>query len=189
MTTFTEHETAFINATAFHIERDWKGRKGIFADKAGISGGYLSEIIGRKKCPQLDKQEKIAKELGYKNVFEFVEFGKNLTLNDLVGVMPKFQMPQQPSDPSPNILDGRIAVYGDCSKCLSLQDEATKRHRIVIEGFQDRELAIKFNEALVEIESLEPSDFQELYENALTKLRKLREKKGIVQQEKKTVNQ
>ena len=60
-----------------------------------------------------------------------------------------------PSDPSPNILDGRIAVYGDCSKCLSLQDEATKRHQIVIEGFQERELAIEVNELLVELEKLE----------------------------------
>ncbi len=59
MANFTEHETAFINATAFHIEKDWKGRKGLFAGKAGISGGYLSEIIGRKKCPQPDIQDSV----------------------------------------------------------------------------------------------------------------------------------
>ena len=40
MTTFTEHETAFINATAFHIEKDWKGRKGLFAGKAGMINLY-----------------------------------------------------------------------------------------------------------------------------------------------------
>ncbi|MBF0229193.1 MAG: helix-turn-helix transcriptional regulator [Desulfamplus sp.] len=135
MTTFSEHETAFINAIAFHIERDWKGQKGIFADKAGITGGYLSQIIGRKKCPQLDKQEKIAKTLGYKNVFEFVEFGKTLT------VMPKFTMKADtPPPPAP---------------VINLQDEADKKHAAVIAGFKDKDMAVELNEILVEIEKLE----------------------------------
>ncbi|MGD9732555.1 MAG: hypothetical protein AB7U45_10275 [Desulfamplus sp.] len=168
MANFTEHETAFINATAFHIEKDWKGKKGIFADKAGISGGYLSEIIGRKKCPQFDKQEKIAKELGYKNVFEFVEFGKTLTVGDLVGVMPKFQMTGQATTQPP-------------APVINLQEEADKRHAEVIAGFKDKELALKLNEVLVEIEALDHDELQEMYENALIKRNKLREKKGGLQ--------
>ena len=159
MAKFSEHETAFINATAFHIERDWKGQKGIFADKAGISGGYLSEIIGRKKCPQLDKQENIAKTLGYKNVFEFVEFGKTLT------VMPKFAMKADTPPPAP---------------VTSLQDEADKKHQIVITGFQDKEKAIKMNEMLVEIEKLDPEGFRaaEIMLGGL--LSAAREKKGLL---------
>lgn len=142
MTTFSEHETAFINAMTFHIERDWKGRKSIFADNAGISGGYVSQIIGRKKCPQLDKQEKIAKALGYKTIYEFVDFGKTLTSADLMGVIPKFQMTGQATPPSP--------------APISFQDESDKKHQIVIEGFKDKERAIKLNQMLVEIEKRAP---------------------------------
>lgn len=168
MTTFSEHETAFINATAFHIERDWKGQKGIFADKAGISGGYLSEIIGRKKCPQLDKQEKIAKSLGYKSVYEFVEFGKTLT------VMPKFAM--KSTHPPPPI---------------SLQDEADKKHQIVIEGFKDKERAIRLNQKLVELEKLSPEQLDTVESMLNGLLLTEREKKGLsaIQIQKNGTNQ
>jgi len=180
MATFTEHETAFINATAFHIEKDWKGQKGLFAGKIGISGGYLSEIIGRKKCPQLDKQEKIAKELGYKNVFEFVEFGKKLTVGDLVGVMPKFQMQGVAYTPplEPRYSD-KIPPPADCNVC-DLQKEATKRHAVVIEGFQNHELATEINQYLVEIERLEGTTGLEYARRQISfLLNEAREKKGL----------
>ena len=91
MANFTEHETAFINAITFHLEKDWKGRKGLFAEKAGISGSYVSFMLGRKKCPIVKKQEIIAKNLKYKSLSDMVEFGKNLTVDDLAKVMPQFK--------------------------------------------------------------------------------------------------
>ena len=161
----------------------WGGQTRL-SELYGCSNSYINMIIKKAKKPSYKVQNKFAQVLNVSRD-DLLKLGKSRP-----ETVEKSQFKTGlPSDPSPTTLDGRIAVYGDCSKCLSLQDEATKRHRIVIEGFQDRELAIKFNEALVEIESLEPSDFQELYENALTKLRKLREKKGIVPQKKKTVNQ
>jgi len=48
MANFTEHEEAFINATIYHINKDWKGEKGKFGTTVGISGSYVSFIIGRK---------------------------------------------------------------------------------------------------------------------------------------------
>jgi len=147
MAKFSEHETAFINATAFHIERDWKGQKGIFADKTGITGGYLSQIIGRKKCPQLDKQERIAKTLGYKNVFEFVEFGKTLTSADLIGVMPKFQNFQATATHTP-----------PPAPVIDLQTEADKKHAAVIAKFEDKDMAVEINQMLVEIETMAGSE-------------------------------
>lgn len=168
MSKFSEHEEAFITATIYHIEKDWKGQKGVFASKVPISSGYLSEIINRKKCPQLDKQERIAKLLGYKSIYDYIDFGKNLTSADMIGILPQLQMTATATTtpPSPPVID--------------IQEEADKRHQIVITGFQDKELALKINEALVELEQLEPKDLEDVY-NYITKLKipAAREKKGI----------
>ena len=92
MANFTEHEEAFINATIYHINKDWKGEKSKFAESVGISPSYVSFIIGRKKCPIVKKQEIIAKKLGYKTLSTLVEFGKNLTQAELATVIPAMQM-------------------------------------------------------------------------------------------------
>ena len=67
----------------------------------GISGSYVSFMLGRKKCPIVKKQEIIAKNLKYKTLTDMVEFGKNLTTGDLVAVMPQFQMQGKAYNPPP----------------------------------------------------------------------------------------
>jgi len=100
-----------------------------------------------------------------------VEFGKNLTPAVLAEVIPAMQMQSH-----------HLPTAAICENChqpvTSLQDEADKKHQIVITGFKNKELAIKCNEVLVEIEILDPDELQEMYENLVARRDKLIKKKG-----------
>lgn len=178
MITFSEHESAFMNATLFYVEKNWHRQKGLFAEKAGISGGYLSEIIGRRKCPKLDKQERIAKILGYKTLYDFIDFGKSLTPTDLASVISAMQMDGVKKDtnkaPTPNIEDH--------TNICNIQDEAAKRHHIIIEDFEDREWAIAVNQILVQIEQRGSPEMKELAKGSLENILKILPdtKKGLL---------
>lgn len=143
MAKFTEHEDAFLNAIIYHINKEWKGEKGKFANTVGISGSYISFIIGRKKCPIVEKQEKIAKKLGYKSLADFIDFGKNLTQAELATVLPAMQMSSS-ALPAPHSV-------------IDLKTEADKKHASVIAGFENKELALEVNQILLELEKRDPS--------------------------------
>lgn len=144
MRKFSEHEMAFLNAVSLLVERDWKGRKGSFADVAGISGGYLSEIIGKKKCPKIDKQENIAKKLGYDSLMSFVEYGKTIKQEDMINVIPKAKI--KPTTPAPPRAKTDIEIQID------------KNHQELVGRFTDKETALKINQLLVRLEELENGD-------------------------------
>ncbi|MBF0232871.1 MAG: helix-turn-helix transcriptional regulator [Desulfamplus sp.] len=177
MSNFSEHETSFMNATIYHTYKYWNGSKSLFADKIGVSPSYVSQIISRKKCPITATQEKIAKNLGYKNLSDFINFGEKLTPTDLASVIPAMQMDGVKKDtnkaPTLNIEDH--------ANICNIQDEATKRHQIVIEGFEDREWAIAVNEILVQIEKRNPGQkviIKEILSGVLRALPDEESKKG-----------
>jgi hypothetical protein len=166
MANFTEHEEGFLNAVIYHINKDWKGEKGKFAVEVGISGSYVSFIIGRKKCPIVKKQETIAKKLGYKNLSEMVAFGKNLTHAELATVIPAMQMTATATHTPAPVID--------------LQSEADKRHAAVIAEFEDKERAIRLNQKLIELEKLDPNRLDLLEEVLDMHIGNAREKKGLL---------
>ncbi len=169
MTKFTEHEIAFLNATIFHVERDWKGRKGLFAKESGISGGYLSEIIGRKKCPKLDKQDNIAKAAGYKTLQEYISFGMKLSNADFSAIMPKFQF--KPISTTEPVVENNSSVH-------NLQKEVEKQYQIIIKGFQNKEVSTKINKILIQMEKIKPNKLEEVLEDMEHELKNLKRKYG-----------
>ena len=64
MTTDPTYE-AFFQALCKLIDSDWKGRKGVLAQEANISGGYLSDILNRKRKASFKKQTSLATAIGY----------------------------------------------------------------------------------------------------------------------------
>jgi hypothetical protein len=112
----------------------------------GISGGYLSEIIGKRKCPKIDKQENIAKELGFKTLLDFVEFGKTVCQDDMVAAIPKTKV--QPTSTQPPA----------SSQCRGTDLQKQKRHHQIIDNFRNHNLAVEINQLLVRLEELEDDD-------------------------------
>lgn len=177
MGNFSEHEMAFLDATTFIVERDWKGRKGIFASKVGISGGYLSEIIGKRKCPKIDKQENIAKLAGFNSLLDFVEFGKTISQEDMVAVIPKtkVQKTSKTAQTTPSIFDRPIsndalditstAAAGEPHpqrRKTDLEIQAEKEHQIVVTGFKDKKRMLKLNQMLITLEHRAPEKIDRL---------------------------
>jgi hypothetical protein len=157
----------FLARLNHEVSKLGHGGRNYIGKNIGQSGAYIGQLLNAKlnKKAGVDTQIAIANFISG-NEERFIEEGRQIVEHGYIKAeLPLFQMTATATHtPAP---------------VINLQDEATKKHQIVIEGFKDRELAIKFNQVLVEIESLDSEDFQELYENALTKLNKLREKKGL----------
>lgn len=69
----------FLIHLSFLAETKWKGKNGVLAEDAGISGGYLSEVLKGKKIPSEEVAVKISTACGYKYE-EFLEEGFKLGL-------------------------------------------------------------------------------------------------------------
>lgn len=76
MTIDPTYESFFI-ALCTVIERDWRGRKGVLAQEADISGGYLSDILSRKRKASFKKQNSLAIAAGY-TYEDFIDLGQKL---------------------------------------------------------------------------------------------------------------
>ena len=59
------------------------------------------------------------------------------------------------------------------SVLCNIQDEAIKRHQIVIEGFEDREWALSVNEMLLQIEKRGTAEMKELAKGAIENILKI----------------
>jgi hypothetical protein len=70
---------------------------------------------------------------------------------------------------------------------IDFQDEATKKHQIVIEGFEDKDRAIEINEALVEIENFDIDEYDEICDTIMAKRDKIRKKREMQEQKKRNV--
>lgn len=186
---------------------------GVTQEEVARAVGYtnqnsISAIIKERTDGSEEKRRAIANYFGYL-YDDFLAVGKKIIAGDLGYLdyamivihtrVDKAELAKEESSaqirdsikkaliPSPT----DIPISNHPPPVINLQDEADKKHQIVIEGFKDKELAIKFNQVLVEIEELDADDFKELYENAINKLNKLREKKGLsgIQKQKTGTNQ
>ena len=72
---------AFFQALCKLIDEDWKGRKGVLAQEANISGGYLSDILNRKRKASFKKQTSLATATGYEYE-NFLALGRKLLAED-----------------------------------------------------------------------------------------------------------
>ena len=59
------HIEPFVSRLIHIADTTWKGEKGNLAKKAKISGGYLSEILNRKKAPSKKVAHSLAGACGY----------------------------------------------------------------------------------------------------------------------------
>ena len=87
----------------------WGGQTRL-SELYGCSNSYINMIIKKAKKPSYKVQNKFAQVLNVSRD-DLLKLGKSRP-----ETVEKSQFKTGlPSDPSPTILDGRIAVYGDCS--------------------------------------------------------------------------
>jgi len=79
---------SFFKALCTVIERDWRGRKGVLAQEADISGGYLSDILSRKRKASFKKQSSLAIAAGY-TYEDFIDLGQKLLAEEDPGSLKK----------------------------------------------------------------------------------------------------
>jgi len=160
----------FLARLKYELNKLGHGGKTYIGKNIGKSGSFIGQIIdpNANKKASVDTQIAIAEFIsGSEEKFiqeglEYEEYG--FIKEDLLSLIKN---------------TGQTTPQSPPSSCVtSLQDEADKKHQIVIPGFENKELAIKCNEVLVEIESLDPDELQEMYENLVARRDKLIKKKG-----------
>jgi hypothetical protein len=164
MAEFTEQEIAFMAAVSCLVKKNWHRQYWKFAEEVGISGGYLSEIISFKKCPQPDKQERIFKKLNFSTLEDCLEFGRRVTPSDLSAKIPTPTMQATATNTPPP----EPAPIADISQ----------KHHGIIDQFEDKERATRINEMLVEIEKIDDDELEEIKDLIAAKLKKLLRKSG-----------
>lgn len=107
----------------------------------GCSNSYINMIINGAKRPSYKVQNKFAEVLNTTRN-ELLKLGQD-KIDGKLDIRLPFQDFQATATHTP-------------APVIDFQDEATKKHQIVIEGFEDREWALSLNEMLVEIEKRAP---------------------------------
>jgi len=152
-------ETEYFRSALKYYADEATGRGGqtSLSKDYGCTNQYINMILSGKNNPSYKVQQKFAKVLKTSREL-LLEIGKRRLEGKLL------------PPPAPA-----------CNLC-NIKDEATKRHQIVVEGFQDRELAIEVNELLVELEKLEGKTGLESIRKYISyQLNEAREKKGLSQ--------
>ncbi|SCY84372.1 hypothetical protein [Desulfoluna spongiiphila] len=78
----------FLRALQRVVEKDWHRKKSVLALEAGISGGYLSEVLNGNKRASFDKQHAIVKACGY-SYDDFLALGESLLAGEEPGSLKK----------------------------------------------------------------------------------------------------
>jgi len=71
----------FLMALKHVIKEKYYKKEGRLAEKAGISGGFLSMVLSGKKKASLENQEKLAGACGYSYI-NFLALGRKLHMGD-----------------------------------------------------------------------------------------------------------
>jgi len=126
----------------------------------------IQAIIDERSPGSEPKRRAIAKY--FKHPYErFIDIGKSIIKGETIIISD--------STPAP-----AASVCQTCKSVINLQDESDKKHQIVISGFQDKDMALAINEALVELESLDTDALKDVYNYVIKmKLEPAREKKGL----------
>ena len=134
-------ETPLSRALDYLIRTQKTVTQSKIATAIEMSQPYISDLKKGRREGSLDVWEKIA-EVFKMSYADFYAFGESLTPNMVSSRLPSIQMTATATHTPAPVID--------------FQDEATKKHQIVIEGFEDREWALSLNEMLVEIEKRAP---------------------------------
>ena len=106
----------FIARLAHEVKKRGHGGLAEIGNAIGLKGGgaYIGQILKPNSSKRAsDKiQAKIADYI-CGNEERFIDEG--MQIENFGYIKSEITKATQPSDPSPNILDGRIAVYGSCS--------------------------------------------------------------------------
>ena len=140
-------------------KRDGDAPQKLLSLKMGITEGTVSKYVNpkREKPIPYEMQVAFANACGH-SYLSFVQLGKN-------------------------IVDAKSLL----TPVIDLQSEATKKHQIVIEGFEDKDRAIEINEALVEIENFDIDEYDEICDTIMAKRDKIRKKREMQEQKKRNV--
>jgi len=194
MDTFDMETEYFRRAIEYYTDEanGWGGQTRL-SDLYGCKNSYINMIIKKVKKPSYKVQNKFADILKIPRD-KLLEIGKSLpekkTKRPTVFAIEipetmqckSYIPPLEPMYADKILTEDILPTAAICENChppvTSLQDEADKKHQIVITGFKNKELAIKCNEVLVEIESLDADELQEMYENLVARRDKLIKKKG-----------
>jgi len=142
----------FLVHLAFLAGTKWKGKNGVLAKDAGISGGYLSEVLKGKKIPSEEVAIKLSAACGYKYE-KFLEDGFRLVLKN-----------DSPCNSQNNNFTGGVFFKAVKNALEDLQQETqpndienqkakkNARHHKIIDQFKNHELATEINIKLVELE-------------------------------------
>ena len=174
----------FVARLRHEVEKLGHGGKSYIGKNIGKSGSFIGQIVdpNTNKKASVDTQIAIAEFIsGSEEKFiqegmEFEEFG--VIKDEFITFIKQIKtecslLPESPPTP------------------ISLQDEADKKHQIVIEGFKDKERAIRLNQKLVELEKLSPEQLDTVESMLNGLLLTEREKKGLsaIQIQKNGTNQ
>ena len=78
----------FMQALQYVVEKDWHRKKSALAIDAGVSGGYLSEVLNGNKRASFLKQNDFVKACGY-TYDDFLAIGESLLTGEDLGGLKK----------------------------------------------------------------------------------------------------
>lgn len=158
----------------FADETDEYGGQTGLSHMYGCKNQYINMVIRGKSSLGYKVQQKFAKVLN-KTREDIIAIGKNILLN---GIFPEHTISALASEITFTGAPSNVLTT-PCPAC-NITDETNARNQIVITGLKDKELTIRLNQKLVEIEQLAPDSLSTIETVMDGLLSAAREKKGLL---------